>query len=121
MPNQITKAEREAFLNGLADDQRGKVQQLLSTVALQAEVIDDLMVLLDIWEGGESLKKKTISGISLATLAAKLTDPIVRGPTLEEVNQATRKMQQDIQNAATAQAVFSHILGFALKIAPLVI
>lgn len=121
MAAKITDAKMKKFLGSLDGDSKEIVEKVLSTVALQAETIDDLLWKLEIYEGGAEVRRRILSGVSLTKLAAKLTDVDVSGPTLEDVKNAVDKMQDDVQSAADAQGVFKTILSFALKVAPLVL
>jgi hypothetical protein len=68
---------------------------VLSTISLQAETIDDLVWKLEIHEGAIAMKKK-IMGPALTQLAAKLSNPVVKGPTLEEISNAINEMHEKI-------------------------
>jgi hypothetical protein len=113
-PNDI-----QSLLNGIPEALKPTFEKVLSTIALQAEVIDDLMWKLEINEGANTMKKK-IMGPALTQLAAKLDGPTIKGPTLEEISIAVTEMHEAIENATEAQNIFTTVLGFALKIAPLV-
>ena len=92
---------------------------MLSTITLQAETIDDLVWKLEIHEGAIAMKKK-IMGPALTQLAAKLSNPVIKGPTLEEISNAINEMHEKIDSAAEARDIFKTILGFAVRIAPIV-
>ena len=120
MTTLLSDAELKALLDAVPNEQKPTIQKVLSTVALQAQVIDDLLWKLEIEEGANALKKK-IMGPVLTQLAAKLDSPILKGPTLEEISDAIKEMQDNIENATDAQNIFQSVLGFALKVAPLVL
>jgi hypothetical protein len=52
-------------------------------------------------------------------LAAKLDDPPVKGPTVKEIRDASKEMNDQIRNAAEAIEVLESIFKFAIRIAPL--
>lgn len=106
------------LLEAIPEDHKSAFEKVLSAVALQAEVIDDLIWKLEIDEGASAMKKK-IMGPALTKLAAKLDDPVVKGPTLEEISKAVNEMHEAIESANEAQNIFKTLLGFALRIAPL--
>ncbi len=114
----ISDAELKNLLNAIPVEQKPIFENVLSTIALQAEVIDDLLWKLEIEYGSDAMKKK-VMGPVLTRLAAKLDNPVVQGPTLEEISGAINEMHKTIESAAEAQNIFQALLGFALKIAPL--
>lgn len=111
----------EGLMEGLDETKQKVVQSLLSTISLQAEVIRDLLWDVDLEEGARSHREKILSGISLTILAAKLKEPAISGPTLKEVNDAIGEMQNEIKSMNNANDIFGSILGFGLKIAPLLL
>jgi hypothetical protein len=118
MSNAITNEEAAQVLNSLPEKLKPVMERLLSTVALQAEIIDELLWKLEIEDTGNTMKRK-ILGQAIAQMAAMLSNPVVEGPTLGEIQAATKQMRDDIASAKSAQEIFSTILSFATKIAPL--
>jgi len=113
-----SSSDLQSLLDGIPKEHKPTFEKVLATIALQAEVIDDLLWKLEIEEGANAMKKK-IMGPALTQLAAKLDGPAVKGPTLEEISKAVSEMQEAIESATEAQNIFKAVLGFALKIAPL--
>jgi hypothetical protein len=111
--------EYEDFINGLAEEKKKKVMSLLSTVSMQAELIDDLSIMLSIHGGADKVKDKVSGGLSLAVLAAKLDNPRVKGPTVKEIRDAAKEMNDQIRNAVEAIEVLESIFKFAIRVAPL--
>ncbi|MCP3980338.1 MAG: hypothetical protein GY716_13630 [bacterium] len=120
MPS-ITDAKAKRFLASLEGESKEIVETLLATMAMQSEAIDDLLWKLEIYEGGVELRRRVLAGASLAKLAAKLSDVDVSSPSLEEVSTEITKMQNAIASAADAQRIFTTILKFGMKVAPLVL
>jgi hypothetical protein len=105
----------------LNEEQVKAIDTLLATISLQAEIIQDLYIDLSFAHGADRYREKILSGISLTQLAAQLEHPVVKGPTLEEINAEIKTMQERIKSAASAQETLGTILKFALKVAPLII
>lgn len=111
--------EYEDLVNGLPEEKKKRIMSLLSTVSMQAELIEDLSIMLSIYGGADTVKDKVSGGLSLAVLAAKLDDPPVKGPTVKEIRDASKEMNDQIRNAAEAIEVLESIFKFAIRIAPL--
>jgi hypothetical protein len=111
--------EYEDLVDGLTDQKKKKIMALLSTVSMQAELIDDLSIMLSVHGGADAVKDKVGGGLSLTILAAKLDNPPVKGPTLKEIRDAAKEMNDKIRNAQETIEVLESILKFAIKVAPL--
>lgn len=114
----VTAAQIQGLMEALTPDQKGRFQSVLSAVALQAEVVSDLLWKLEI-DAGSDILQRQVMGAAITQLAAKLNNPVIQGPTIDELSKAIKDMQSAIQSATDANGVFTQILGFALKIAPL--
>lgn len=119
MAKAFTDEQMTKFLDSLSAEQKPIVQTLLGSLATQAEAIDAMAWELEILNSARAARKKAVGGITLTALAAKLSNPVVTGPTQEEIETAVDAMQESIKSAQTAQDVFKTILQFGLKIAPL--
>jgi hypothetical protein len=119
MASNYNTSNLKEILDRMPTDIKPDFEKILSTVALQAAIIDDLMWKLEIEESANAMKRQ-VYGQIITQLAAKLSSPIVKGPTLEEVKNEIEKMNKDIESATNAQNIFQTVLGFALKLAPLI-
>lgn len=118
MPNQLSSAEVQKLMASIPKETLPIFNQVLSVVAMQAAMIDDLVWKLDIEDSADALKKQVMIP-AMNQLAAKLNTPVAQGVSLEEVTSEIAKMNTALQSAATAKNVFETVLGFALKISPL--
>ncbi|MDD4962453.1 MAG: hypothetical protein PHI11_00895 [Gallionella sp.] len=118
MPEQLSSVEVQQLLASIPKESLPVFNKLLSVVAMQAAMIDDLVWKLDIEDSANALKKQVVSP-AMTQLAVKLHTPVAQGVSLQEVSDEITKMHTALQNAATAKNVFETVLGFALKISPL--
>ncbi len=114
-------SEYEKFIDGLSEEQRNRIIALCSTISMQAELIDHLIVMLNVKRAGDALSYRVTGGLTLEKLAVALNNPPVRGPTGDEVKAAIKEMNDNVQGAKEAKEVLDTILEFAMKVAPLVL
>lgn len=118
MANQLTPAEVQKLLDSIPAETRPIFDRVLSVVAMQAAMIDDLVWQLDIDSSASALQKQ-VMGPAFTQLATVLHQPIAQGPTIKEVSDEITKMQTALETASTAKNIFQTVLTFALKTTPL--
>lgn len=114
----LTPAEVQKLLDSIPAETRPIFDRVLSVVAMQAAMIDDLVWQLDIDSSASALQKQ-VMGPALGHMATALQQPIVHAPTIKEVSDEITQMQTALETAAAAKSIFQTVLSYALKTTPL--
>ena len=116
MPTQF-----ETILGKLSSEEREQIESVLKTTAMQAELIGEMSRDLVIHEGAAILQRDAMQTVTLTKLGELLSKPVVKGPTVQEINESIETMRNTIQSAQSGKEAFDTIFGFAVKIAPLLL
>lgn len=110
--------EIESILNKLTTAEQKKIEALLNTIAMQAEIIREMSRDLEDYIGSD-LQNTALLSTTLTRIAQLLEKPVVQGPSVQEINTAIGEMRSTIQQAQSGMEALDTVLNFAGRVAPL--